>query len=181
MASKLKILARKTTKAMPQSQQENRLAPEYIKLILLWHSCGYSGRHIARLMADSEWMEQFELPIRRIARSTVDNRISQFTPEEKAKARAAYYSTFDDVPLAHKKNRILMLQKIAFCKSTDNETRIQVLKAIRDEIGEDTEKMADAMRSSGVRISIGAPPMPIQNHDTNGSSLRDSLRTAFGL
>ena len=176
--SGLKSIAKKTAKRPPQVGPSSHLSPEYLRLILVWHACGYATRHIVKLMGDADWMIQFDLPSRHVDKTSIQNRISQFTPKEISTARAAYYSTFDDVPLAHKKNRILMLQKIAFRRSTDDETRIQVLKAIRDEIGEDTDKIADALRGAGPRVDAGAPP--VESNVDSKPNIRESLRTTFG-
>lgn len=68
----------------------------------------------------------------------------------------AYRGHFDDVPIAHRKERVLALSEI-FDKLTDSQTglKIKVLQAIRQEVGDDKQQIEVTHTGS---VGVQLPP-----------------------
>lgn len=76
--------------------------------------------------------------------------------EELQRQLRAYRGHFDDVPIAHRKERVLALSAI-FDKLTDSQTslKIKVLQAIRQEVGDDKQQIEVTHTGS---VGVQLPP-----------------------
>lgn len=144
-------------------QVKRYLTPNHKAFVLLMFARGFSAAEIARLISDPEAAQKYNFMPRSVHFTNIYNLTKKFDPEEVRAVRLRYLADMTDIRLASKKERIHELSKIAlsispFITATD---RINALKAIKAEIGEDIDKLSEALKQSGTTVVnsvVNVPP-----------------------
>lgn len=126
-----------------------------------------SNTVIADQLEDKAFAEEHGFPPVKIHNSRISQILNQETdPKEIQAIRQSWLADFDDTPFAHKKNRVLELIKLYDEAEDDDYSTIgkggavvnsgehvrktiktNILKQIKDEIGEDIDKLAEALKT----------------------------------
>jgi len=116
-----------------------------------------SSTTIRDMLRDDDTATRFGFSPVIVSQQAVSKKMSKFTPDEINEERKRFLEDFTDTPLAFKKVRVkelcdiykkLVNDPIAYGKGVVK-ARLQVLRDIKAEIGEDIEKLADALRHNG--------------------------------
>lgn len=114
---------------------------------------------IARRLADPGYAERYGFRPVNVTPQLVTKKIAKFTDKQILEERQRYLVDFTDIPLAHKKERVKEL--VAIYKELGEikaknvlMARAKILETIKAEIGEDIEKLADAIKESGDSNSL---------------------------
>lgn len=116
-----------------------------------------SSTTIAEQLADADMADRFGFDPVKVSQQRVAILINKIDPESLKSERESYLSDFESNPLAHKRVRCDELTKIYHdlnnqsIMDTEKRTSLQlrVLNQIKEEIGEDVSKLADAIAGSG--------------------------------
>lgn len=135
------------------------IPPEYHDIIKALYARGYKGATIHRFLTSKEEMETRGLAAIRTTYTLIYKLVESFDQAELKTIRAKFLETMEDVRLTKKIERCLELQKIVDNKNTLTKDRIAALKAIRDEIGEDVDKLVAGLRDAA------APTISIEVHN----------------
>lgn len=146
---------------------------------------------------DPKFAEEHEFPLIKVCYQTVQRFIKSIPKMEMAQMQAVYLTDFSDTPLAWKKIRIQELIKIYL--SIENMTRetpkgklvnltergkatfkMNVLKQLKDEVGEDVETMAEAMRGISVSHQHNIFNLDGTGNGTERQQLNRNLASIFG-
>lgn len=111
-----------------------------------------SATAIQRKLSDPDAMHLYGFKPVHVSVQRVDYILRHLKPEDILMQREIYLKDYSNIPLAFKKIRILelvkMYEEIADVKMKGVlGMRLNILKQIREEIGEDVEKLIDAIRS----------------------------------
>lgn len=120
-----------------------------------------SNTVIAERLEDKGYADKFGFTAVKIHNSRISQILNKETePRDIQVIRQKWLSDFDDTPFAHKKNRVQELVKLyedaesadfSTSKSTGEYQRKMVqmglLRQIKDEIGDDIDKLTDALKS----------------------------------
>lgn len=122
--------------------------------VLLMYARGFAATEISRMISEPETALRFDFMPRSVHFTTIYQMAKKFDPEELKMVRLRYLADLTDIRLASKKERVHELSKIALSISPHITAmdRISALKAIKAEIGEDIEKIAEALKSSGTTV-----------------------------
>ena len=141
---------------------EIKLRPEHRQFIVQQRAMFVlSNTVIAERLENEEYAEEFGFKPVKIHNSRISQILNHDTdPKEIQAKRQSWLADFDDTPLAHKKNRVQELVKLYEDTaeadfSTDKSTgeyhckviQMGLLRQIKDEIGEDIDKLADALKA----------------------------------
>lgn len=128
---------------------------------------------ITRRLASAKWGEDFNFTPVQMSTSRVHAVMQRLDPELIKAARLDYLDNFDRIPLAFKKERILylvdLLKKTKKLKTNDMfgnkidasdvtkiDRQMALIRQIKDEVGEDADKLADAIARSGQQVFVSA-------------------------
>ena len=103
---------------------------------------------IARMLNDPAIADEYGFDLVLLNPSTVWKHCKKFKPELIEAVRAEWLSSIVDIPIAHKKWRLEQLLRIYYT-TFDPKDRIAALKQAANEIGENFDKLADALKQSG--------------------------------
>ena len=118
------------------------------KLVLLQRVAEFnlSQIRLSEMLADKESAEKYGYDPVVVTAQRVGQVIRAFPPELVAKERQKFLDDFGSLPLAHKKMRVIELSKL-YSKTEITSEKQSILRDIKAEIGEDIEKLANAMRT----------------------------------
>lgn len=153
-----------TDQAATRPHNEQKITPRHKRFILMQVAAFESRqRHLAAMLADEKVAGEYGFKPITVSHQRVRGIIAKIDPAELERTRAELYRDFSGIPLAHKRNRLMELQHMyddlvelsQAAASTEDRiafhSRMQtILKHVRDEIGEDIDKLADALRAGGV-------------------------------
>lgn len=146
------------------TRPEHKITPRHRQFLLLKVAAFESRqRQLAEMLGDEQVASEYGFKPIHISHQRVRKAISKLDPVEIERKRAELYNDFSGIPLAHKRNRLIELQKMYdeledLRNSCDNtagraayHSQMQtILRQVRDEIGEDVDKLATALRAGGV-------------------------------
>ncbi len=158
---------------------------------------------LAPRLNDPKYAEEHGFPLLKVCYQTVQAYIKTIPKFEMAQLQAAYLTDFSDTPLAWKKIRIIELIKIYLSIDSGGMVRkvkgkdgadveldltpaakasmkITVLKQIKDEVGEDVDKMAEALRGISVSHQYNIFNLDGSGNGADRQKLNRNLETIFG-
>ena len=147
---------------------KHKIEPPHQKFIIdqCAHYCR-SSKKIAKMLGDPEVAAENGFEPITISQPAVWIHIKNVSNVEIEKARADYLADWSDLPLAHKKPRVIELVKMFEALDNadynakkpltdlgkDREKR-KILNQIKEEIGEDLNKLAEAMGSASAAALV---------------------------
>ena len=152
---------------------------------------------LAPRLNDPVYAEEHGFPLLKVCYQTVQAYIKTIPKMEMAQMQAVYLTDFSDTPLAFKKIRIIELVKIYLSIETmTRETpkgkivkltakaqaafKMDVLKQLKDEVGEDVDKMAEALRGISVSHQHNIFNLDGNGNGANRQHLNRNLANIFG-
>lgn len=116
--------------------------------------CLVSATILKRLLENSATADEYGFQPISVSREAVYQQIEKLPADEITKRRKKFFDDFDDCPLAHKKNRVEALSR-QYYNSEDNREKREILRQIKDEIGEDLDKIAKALGQQTNNFNLG--------------------------
>lgn len=146
--------------------------------VLLAYARGFAATEISRMLSDPETALRFDFMPRSVHFTTIYQMAKKFDPEELKMVRLRYLADLTDIRLASKKERVHELSKIVlsispFITAAD---RINALKAIKAEIGEDVDKITEALKQSGTVVYNSVVNTPAADLSALPESERNGVR-----
>lgn len=142
--------------SIPKTSRKNqgRLTDAHRKVAVDMTADGYSGHEIAAALASVESTVKYGLMPIYVTESTIRKAMARYGRDKIAARRAERMASLDDMPCTQKRVRIQMLWDIAQDSRTNAHTKVAALKGIKEEIGEDVDKLADAIKSGGTSVAV---------------------------
>ena len=109
----------------------------------------YRPREIWKMLKDKQVADEHHFDPIDMNPSSIWKQIKKIDPADIEKQREIYYMTLSDIRLASKKERVLELVKIYNKPSVSLKDKAQILKQIREEVGEDFDKYLEAVKNQG--------------------------------
>lgn len=109
---------------------------------------------ITKMLSDPKIAADNEFNPITVTRQAVQIAISQYDKAELGQMRAVYLTDYGDIPLAFRKERIKELVRMYNKLANQRKTitlRAGLLRQIKDEVGEDIDKLAEALRGLTVQ------------------------------
>jgi len=128
---------------------QRKLGSAHKRFILMMLGRFVHPTEMSRLLKDEDVAEEYGFKPVGLDRATIWKCTRKFTDEEIAASRACYLESLEDIPVASKKYRLDQLQQIIDDEKATLKVKISALAQVYKEIGEDVDKMADALRRGG--------------------------------
>lgn len=171
---------------------QQKLMKSHRRFILL-QVAGFvdSPGKIKDLLRDDDYAARFGFNPVCVSNQAVCQAIKKLVPADVMAERVRFLDDFSDTPLAHRKKRVEALVKIFIAIELDKTLKVKEqyllqMKALRDiraEIGEDFDKLVDAIRGSGdthiVTIYEGLPADEQEQKLRNLSQIAHRLGDRF--
>ena len=124
-------------------------------------TCNVKITLIARMLDDAVLGKEYNFDPVSITHQAVSNHISKIGKTEIAGMQVEYLTDFNTSPFAHKLNRVKELERMYWQSQFDEPNshvernhRLQILRDIKAEIGDDVKMLTEAMAQSGTTVNV---------------------------
>ncbi len=135
---------------------EKLLQPEHKTFLLTQVSrCLTSATVLKRMLEDTDVAAEYGFEPLSVSREAIWQQVAKLDPELVKDLREKYLSDFDSVYIAQKKNRVVELSRM-YMKLPELavKAKLDILRAVKDEIGEDMDKLAKALGQSQFNLQF---------------------------